>query len=367
MQKDLESIAGCFRMKGMLVSIDPYGSGHINDTHVVTRDWHGERVRYVLQRINHRVFKDPVGLMDNISRVTSHMRTVLQNEGAPDAERRCLSLVRTWDDRPLQRHGSNSYWRVYLFIEGASSHDIVETEQQAYEAAKAFGDFQRHLVSIPGARLIETIPDFHNTPKRYAQLEKAVAADTHGRATKARAEIEFARRQRPIAEVLLNLKDEGKMVERPTHNDTKLNNVLFDHVTNEGLCVIDLDTVMPGLPLWDFGDLVRSCTNPAQEDEQDLSQVVIQTPIFEALVRGYLAGAGELLTQAELDHLAFSGKLISYELGLRFLTDYLLGDVYFKTHSETHNLDRCRVQFRLVESIEQQQEAMDYTVKNLTG
>jgi aminoglycoside phosphotransferase (APT) family kinase protein len=365
MPYDLESIATHFCTEGAFVSAEACGSGHINDTYVMTCNWGGERVRYLLQRINHQVFQDPVGVMGNISRVTAHIQTVLQEQGVSDVERRCLRLVPTWEDKPVYRDESGSYWRTYLFIEGATSHDVVKTEEQAYEAAKAFGEFQKYLLDLPGQRLIETIPDFHNTPKRYAQFERALATNERGRAAKARAEIEFACRHRATADALLRLHHEGKIPERITHNDTKLNNVLLDEATNEGLCVIDLDTVMPGLGLYDIGDLVRSCTSPAKEDEQDLSQVVMQMPMFKALVRGYLVATRSFLTQAELDHLAFSGKLIALETGLRFLTDYLMGDVYFKTQHEAHNLERCRVQFGLVESIEAQQEAMNQLVKKL--
>jgi aminoglycoside phosphotransferase (APT) family kinase protein len=253
------------------------------------------------------------------------------------------------------------YWRAYRFIEGARAYDTVESSQQAYQAARAFGEFQKMLVDLPAPRLRDTIPDFHNTPKRFVAFEQAVAADESNRAVNARAEIEFAFAHQPMVGVLL----EANLPERITHNDTKFNNVLLDNATGEGLCVIDLDTVMPGLALYDFGDMVRTTTSPAMEDEQDLSQVTMQFPMFEALARGYLSSAGCFLTKEEKTHLAFAGKLITFEQGIRFLTDYLAGDRYYKVHRDRQNLDRCRTQFKLVESIEQQEEQMTLLIGKL--
>jgi Ser/Thr protein kinase RdoA (MazF antagonist) len=212
---------------------------------------------------------------------------------------------------------------------------------------------------LPSPPLAETIPDFHNTPKRFAAFEQAIADDKSNRAASVKSEIEFALSRKPIASVLLTLCERGEMPERTTHNDTKFNNVMLDKDTNEGLCVIDLDTVMPGLSLYDFGDMVRTTTSPAMEDERDLSKVEMQMPMFEALVSGYLSTAAEFLTPAERALLAFAGKLITFEQGIRFLGDYLNGDVYYKTHREGHNLDRCRTQFKLVECIERQEEQMN--------
>jgi aminoglycoside phosphotransferase (APT) family kinase protein len=237
----------------------------------------------------------------------------------------------------------------------------VESAEQAFKAARAFGEFQRQLADLPAPRLHDTIPDFHHTPKRFAALEAAIRADAAGRAKLARAEIDFALAHQPMTRVLL----EANLPERVTHNDTKFNNVMLDEATGEGICVIDLDTVMPGLALYDFGDMVRTTTSPAKEDERDLTKVTMQFPMFEALVRGYLAAAGGFLTPAEKQRLAFSGKLITFEIGIRFLTDYLAGDVYFKVHRDGHNLDRCRTQFKLVESIAQQEDAMNKLVEKL--
>jgi Ser/Thr protein kinase RdoA (MazF antagonist) len=230
---------------------------------------------------------------------------------------------------------------------------------QAFQAAKAFGEFQKHLVDLPGKRLCETIPDFHNTPKRFEAFEKALNADSQNRAKSAKAEIEFAIKHKDVSSLLLSLCKEGKIPERITHNDTKLNNVLLDDKTGEAVCVIDLDTVMPGLALYDFGDLVRTSTSPAAEDEKDLGKVKMQMHMYKALVEGYMSTAKDFLTKTEIGHLAFSGKLITLEIGLRFLTDYLSGDTYFKIHRDGHNIDRCRTQFKLVSLIEEQEEEMN--------
>jgi aminoglycoside phosphotransferase (APT) family kinase protein len=253
------------------------------------------------------------------------------------------------------------YWRAYCFIEGARTFDAVESPQQAFQAAKAFGEFQKLLVDLPAPRLHDTIPDFHNTPKRFDAFAHAVVADAANRAVNARAEIEFVFAHKPIVSLLL----EANLPERITHNDTKFNNVLLDDATGEGICVIDLDTVMPGLALYDFGDMVRTATSAAMEDEQDLSSVTMQFPMFEVLLRGYLSSAGSFLTKDEKQHLAFAGKLITFEQGIRFLADYLAGDRYYKVHREGQNLDRCRTQFKLVESIEQQEEQMNLLIGKL--
>jgi aminoglycoside phosphotransferase (APT) family kinase protein len=244
------------------------------------------------------------------------------------------------------------YWRAYLFIEKARSYDAIEAPQQAFQAASAFGRFQNLLADLPAPRLHDTIPFFHHTPKRFDALEQAIQADAANRAKLAAPEIQFALRHKAMASLLLD----AQLPERVTHNDTKLNNVMLDDKTGEGVCVIDLDTVMPGLVLNDFGDMVRTSTCPVSEDERDLSKVEMQFPMFEMLLRGYLSTAGEFLTQPEKHYLAFAGKVITFTIGLRFLTDFLAGDTYFKVHRENHNLDRCRTQFKLIESLEQQEE-----------
>jgi hypothetical protein len=349
---DIPAVARQFQISGEFVEATPYGSGHINDTYCVTFTARSARDRYIVQRINHQVFKNPPALMENVHRVTFHLAAKLAGE--TDVSRRKLTLIPGRDGHPYVLDERGNYWRAYLFIENARSYDSIESPQQAFEAAKAFGRFQKLLADLPAPRLHDTIPDFHHTPKRFAALESAIEKDVVNRAGSAKREIEFALKHKSIVSVLLD----AHLPERVTHNDTKLNNVLIDDATGEGVCVIDLDTVMPGLALYDFGDMVRTAVSPAKEDERDLSKVKMQMPMFEALACGYMAAASGFLTKAEKSFLAFSGKLITFEIGLRFLTDFLSGDSYFKVHRENHNLDRCRTQFKLVESILQQEEEM---------
>jgi Ser/Thr protein kinase RdoA (MazF antagonist) len=357
----LRDLAAAFQFQGEVSAFAPFGNGHINDTYLVTCQAAGAPVRYTLQRINRQVFRSPAAVMENIVRVTAHLAAQLA--GAPDCDRRALTLVSARDGSNWHEDAQGETWRAYRFIENARSYETATSVDQAFQAAQAFGRFQQQLASLPAPRLNETIPHFHHTPKRFAVLEQAIAADAKGRAKLARQEIEFALARRSIAGVLL----EANLPERITHNDTKFNNVLLDDATGESLCVIDLDTVMPGLALYDFGDMVRTTTSPAAEDEQDLSKVTMQFPLFEALVRGYLSAAGEFLTKSEKKFLAFSGKLITFETGIRFLADHLNGDTYFKIHREGHNLDRCRTQFKLVEAIERQEDEMNRLVEKIAG
>lgn len=361
MSKDIQAagVAREFQIAGEVLSATPYGSGHINDTYCAVFLQANAHIRYILQRINTRIFRNPVALMENIQRVTSHLAAQMEDE--PDSTRRVLTLIPVRDGQPWHMDKEGGYWRAYRFIERAHTYDAVESTQQAFQAGKAFGRFQQLLATLPAPRLHATIPDFHNTPKRFNAFEQALAADAAGRAALAKPEIDFAFAHQSMDGVLLN----ANLPERVTHNDTKLNNVMIDDETGEGICVIDLDTVMPGLAPYDFGDMVRTTTSPALEDEQDLSRVTMQFPMFEALLRGYLSSAGSFLTKGEKQLLAFSGKLITFEIGIRFLTDYLAGDAYFKVHREAHNLHRCRTQFKLVESIERQEEQMNRLINEL--
>jgi len=356
MNFDLEQIFRNFDIDGHFVTATPCGNGHINDTFAAVIKQQGKLVRYVFQRLNHLIFADPASLMENFRRVTQHQQLKYKNE--PDAERRSLILILTRDSESHYRDKHGNFWRCCVFVEKATTYDVVETPAQAYQAAKSFGRFQKDLVDLPGERLFETIPDFHNTPKRFMNLKTAIEADLYNRAASVKEEIVFALDHEPITRVLLDLSASGEIPERITHNDTKLNNLFIDDESGEGICVIDLDTVMPGLVLYDFGDLVRTATSPAAEDEKDLSKVTMQMHMYEALHKGYMSSAGEFLTPAEKSHLAFAGKLMTFETGIRFLTDYLEGDVYFKIHRPEHNLDRSRTQFKLMASIEEQEEAM---------
>ena len=359
--RHLHAVAAQFQFRGEAVAFVPYGNGHINDTYLVTCNGSGAPVRYILQHINRHVFHSPAVVMQNIERVTAHLAAQLAQ--GPDRARRALTLVPARDGSNWYVDADGETWRAYSFIENARSYETATSVEQAFQAAEAFGRFQQQLASLPSPRLHETIPDFHHTPKRFAALQQAIAADAKGRAKLAQPEIDFALAHESITSVLL----QASLPERITHNDTKFNNVLLDDATGESLCVVDLDTVMPGLALYDFGDMVRTTTSPAAEDERDLSKVAMQFPLFEALVRGYLSAAGGFLTETEKKFLAFSGKLITFEVGIRFLADYLAGDTYFKIHREGHNLDRCRTQFRLVESIELKEERMNRLVESIAG
>jgi hypothetical protein len=300
--------------------------------------------------------------MENVQRVTAHANRRAAESGDPDASRRALTLVPTRAGSSCHRDEQGGWWRCYFFVERARTYDVVKTPQQAAAAARGFGEFQRLLVDLPGKRLNETIPHFHDTRRRFEALQRAIATDAKGRAAEARDDIKFALAQEPLVDVLLDLQRRGEIPERVTHNDAKLNNVMLDDATQEAVCVIDLDTVMPGVALNDFGDMVRSATNSAAEDERDLAQVEARLPIFEGLVEGYLGAARSFLNEAEVAHLVVSGRVITFEIGIRFLTDFLEGDVYFKTKRAGHNLDRARNQFAVLRSLDAQRSKMEAMV-----
>jgi len=361
---DIRAITALFDMRADFVEALGFGSGHINDTYCAWCDQAGQRVRFVVQRINHKVFKQPGHLMENVARVTSHALAALQAQGHPEAHRRTLTCIPSMEGKPYATDAHGNFWRVYPFIERARGHDELETNEQAYQVARAFGEFQKLAATLGGERLHETIPDFHHTPKRLEALEAAIAADTTGRAAAVATEIAFVRARAADCPRITDLIAAGAIPERITHNDTKLNNVLLDDVTAEGVCVIDLDTTMPGSALYDFGDMVRTAAPTTREDDVEPKHIGIRLDRFEALVKGYLSSA-TFLNEAELDHLAFSGKLLTLECGMRFLTDYLRGDVYFKTHRPGHNLDRCRNQFAFVKAIEANLGTLEMIVRKL--
>ncbi len=358
---NLKAIANLFDLRADYVYGAPYGSGHINDTYRIEVDQAGLRVSYILQRVNSNVFKQPIPLMENVLRVTTEALRVLQAEGCKDAYRRTLTLVPAKDGKAYAQDAEANVWRVYTFIDRARTYDMIENPQQCVEVARAFGNFQKLGANLPGAPLFETIPDFHNTTKRFATFKNAVAEDPIGRAKTVQKEIDWFLEREADCHKVVNYLASGELPVRVTHNDTKLNNVMLDDVTGEGICVIDLDTTMPGSSLYDFGDMIRTSTSPAAEDEKDTSLVTMRMEYFEALAKGYCEAA-TFLTPLEKELLPFSGKLLTMECGMRFLTDYLLGDTYFKIHRPEHNLDRTRTQIALVESIENQMEAMQTVV-----
>ncbi len=357
-EEQLQEISKQFQIYGEILHAETCKIGHINETYSATYRQGGTKVRYIHQKINQTVFRDPICLMSNVVRVTRHIRQKLEQLNATDITRRCLTIVPTRKGDSFYRNGNGECWRTFVFVEGVQTFECVQTPPQAFEAGKAFGHFQSLLVDLPGERLVETIPDFHNARKRFAALQKAVEDDHLNRAEAAKKEIDFALKHEAVVDVILNALAKKKIPERVTHNDTKFNNVMLDVESGEAMCVVDLDTVMPGCALYDFGDMVRTTTSPTLEDERDLSKVRMQMPMFKKLAEGYLSTAGQFLTKAEKSYIAFAGKLITFTIGLRFLTDHLAGDTYFRIHRPSHNLDRARTQFKLVESIEQQEEAM---------
>lgn len=331
---------------------ESYGNGHINDTYLISGK------QYILQRINTDVFKKPDEVMENIVSITSFLRNeIAKNGGNPDRE--TMTVVPTVDGKNYYMAPSGNCYRVYKFISNAVSYDIVENPNQLYEAARAFGKFQKLLSGFPANKLHETILRFHDTYKRFCDLKNAAAADVMHRAASVADELEFAYKFEDETKIICDLMRSGEIPTRVTHNDTKLNNVMLEAGTDKGLCVIDLDTVMPGSLLFDYGDALRTGAATAPEDEKDLSKMHFDLTLFEAFTKGFLEEMGDSITKKETELLAFSAKIITYECGIRFLTDYLCGDTYFKTKYPEHNLDRTRTQFKLVSEIEQKTPEMN--------
>lgn len=348
----LQEVLDAFRFGGQVAGALRYGQGHINDTFCVyVQQEEGGAKRSILQRINTDTFRDPAGLMENIVGVTDYLRRIIQEKGG-DPERETITVVRTKNGENLFTDSTGGVWRAYRFVEDTVCLQQVQTPEQFYQSAWAFGNFQRLLADYPAHTLHETIPKFHDTRDRYKKFEKALEADVCGRAVEVQAEIRFVREHQADCAVLMDLLESGKLPLRVTHNDTKLNNVLLDKKTGCGLCVIDLDTVMPGLSLNDFGDSIRFGANHSAEDEPDLSLVNFDLELFEIYTKGFLGAAGDALTAREKEMLPWGAKLMTLECGMRFLTDYLEGDHYFKTHRPGQNLDRCRTQFKLVRDME---------------
>ena len=347
-----------------LTELIPYGSGHINDTYRVTFEKDQKVQRFILQRMNTNIFREPEALMENIIGVTSWLKKkIIENGG--DVSRETLNLVPAKDKKMYFVDSEGGYWRAYLFIEGATSYDQVKNKNDFYESAVSFGHFQRLLADYPAQTLHETIPDFHNTADRMEKFKVAVRADKCGRAAEVQEEIQFVLEREDLANLLCSMQKEGRLPLRVTHNDTKLNNIMIDDVTGKGICVIDLDTVMPGLSVNDFGDSIRFGASTAAEDERDLSKVSCSMELFEIYARGFLEGCAGKLTDAEVEMLPEGAMTMTFECGMRFLTDYLEGDTYFKIHREKHNLDRCRTQFKLVKDMEEKLPEMKKIIAGL--
>ena len=357
----LRAIMEQFQVYGDFQSGELYGNGHINDTYRVLYHLAGRPVHYLLQRINHVIFKKPLEVQENIQRVTQHLLRGYREKGCADASRRTRVIIPTRRQELALHWEDGTWWRVFIFIEEVETVEVMQTPEQAFLVGQAFAGFQNQLADLPAPRLHETIPHFHNTVKRYEAFQAALHADAFNRAREVRPEIAFFEARAERCGRLLKRHEKGELPERITHNDTKLNNILLDTVTGEGVCVIDLDTVMPGLALYDFGDMCRTGTAAAAEDEQDLGKVRCRLEMFAALTRGYCSAA-RFLVPAEKEELAFSAQLITLTIGLRFLTDFLSGDTYFRIHRPGHNLDRCRTQQQMVLSMERQADEMERLV-----
>lgn len=347
----LQEVVEQFDFPEALEGCIPFGSGHINDTYRLTFVQEDRQEHYILQKMNKDIFKKPVELMENIVGVTSWLKQKIQEKGG-DVRRETLTVVSTRTGKSYYMASDGEYWRAYLFIEGASSFDRVEKADDFYQSAVAFGRFQGLLADYPAETLHETIENFHNTVDRFKKFQAALAADACGRAAGVQKEIQFVLSKEPLTHVLCDRQESGELPLRVTHNDTKLNNIMIDNKTGRGICVIDLDTVMPGLSVNDFGDSIRFGASTAAEDEKDLNRVSLDLELYEIYVKGFIEGCGGALTEAELNMLPMGAILMTFENGMRFLTDYLEGDHYFKIHREGHNLDRCRTQFKLVEDME---------------
>ena len=342
-----------FSLDSKPISCERYGCGHINVTYLVVTE---SGRRYILQKINNNIFKDVPGLMGNIAAVTKYLRKIISDP------RGVLTLVPTTDGADYLEFEDGSFWRVYDFVEQSLCLQAPESADDFYQSAVAFGTFQQQLKDFPAETLCEVIPNFHNTVDRYRIFKEALEADVCGRAASVKDEIEFALAREQEAGTLVNMLAEGKLPLRVTHNDTKLNNVMLDEATHKPLCVIDLDTTMPGLSLYDFGDSIRFGAATAAEDEKDLSKMVMDLGLYETYTKGFLSACPGL-TENERDMLPMGAKLMTLECGVRFLTDYLSGDTYFRTHYEGQNLDRCRTQFKLVADMESKWDEMKRIVK----
>ena len=362
-EKLLKEVIDQFDFVGEVIQIRPYGSGHINDTYLVEfKIKHMGVVPIILQRMNINIFKNPVQLMENILNVTTFLRKKIIQYGG-DPERETLTVILNKNGKPYCQDSEGHYWRGYHFIAGATSYDEVKTDEDFYQSGLAFGKFQSLLSDFPAHTLYETIPDFHNTRARLEVFKKAVEEDIMNRAQDVQKEIQFILQREELANQLVSMQENQELPLRVTHNDTKLNNILIDDKTHQGLCIVDLDTVMPGLAVNDFGDSIRFGASTALEDEKDLSKVHCDMHLYEVYTKGFIQGCQGQLTLAEMKALPLGAKVMTFECGIRFLTDYLQGDTYFKIQYPSQNLDRCRTQLKLVEDMEKKWEEMNCIVE----
>lgn len=360
----LTEVLNAFDFGNPVVGAMPYGHGHINHTYCVHTQPDDDSCKcFILQRVNSDVFHNMDHLMENISRVTDYLVKKIQESGG-DPERETLSILRTKTGETYYTDSEGGAWRIFPFIENTICYQTAETPELFEASAYAFGNFQHLLSEYPADTLHEIIPNFHNTEDRLMKLKDAISRDIKGRVAECRTEIAFVMERETDCSIALQAQRDGILPLRVTHNDTKLNNVLIDKKTGAGICVIDLDTTMPGLAINDFGDSIRFGANHSAEDEKDLSKVNFDLDLYEVYTRGFLAGADGILTEGELKYLPWGAKLMTLECGIRFLTDYLEGDTYFRTHYPKQNLYRCRTQFKLVKDMEEHFQAMHDIVAN---
>ncbi len=364
-EHDLKQVFSKFAVEGDFAGAQFLKVGHINDTYLVESNRNGSREQFIFQRINHFVFRDPERLMANFEKITRHIRAKLETTPGRNPDRETLNLLYARSGGCFYVSPDGEYWRAYRFVGDVHIVNVATKPEEAFEAGRAFGCFQKLLSDLDASSLHETIPFFHHTPRRFARFKGVLENDSHGRAREAQDAVAFAFEREPMTAVVTDALTEGRLPLRITHNDTKINNVLFDNRTGQAICVIDLDTTMPGSSLYDFGDMVRTTTSFAAEDERDLVKVKLELEMFRALADGYLDEAKDFLTSQERDLLVFSGRLITFTIGLRFLTDFLEGDVYFRIHRPGQNLDRARAQFALVRSMENLETAMDDCLRTL--
>lgn len=363
MEPNLKEIFEQFTAEGTYLSGEPYGCGHIHDTfRVETAEKDADN--YILQRLNNKIFKNIPELQNNIERVTVHLKNRLEAIPGSDIKRECLQLIPAHDGKSWIVDRDAKFWRMYIFISNHRSYNVVDTTDKAFEGGKAIGRFQAMLSDMPGGPLFETIPRFHDIESRLDIFNLKIKEDPKKRVSSVRDEIDQFLQRAEEMKIILKLGKEGKIPSRITHNDTKFNNILLDE-NDKALCVIDLDTVMPGYVHYDFGDAIRTVTNTSTEDEKDLSKVVMDINLFKAYAKGYLSETGDTLNAVEKEYLAFAPRLITYTIALRFLTDFIDGDNYFKIHTELHNLYRAKAQLKLVMSMEEQYGEMQKIIKDL--
>jgi Ser/Thr protein kinase RdoA (MazF antagonist) len=363
----LTAIISRFAVSGAIVKTERFGPGLINDTYLCELREEDALRKYILQRINTSVFKHPEQVMANVEAVTTHIAGRLRAEGVLNPSAITPALIHTRNGQSFHRDDAGAYWRVFHFIESGTVFDMVRDDKHAYEIGRCLGRFQALVADMEPAALHDTLPGFHHTPRYLMEYDDALAADVKQRAAEVEAERSFVTRRRSLAPLLADLVNSKQIPLRVVHNDPKVNNIMIRIDTDEALCMLDLDTVMPGIVHFDFGDCVRSVANPAGEDAQDLGTVALDLSLFESITSGYLREAGVFLVRKEIETLPVSVKIITFELGLRFLADYLRGDTYFKITHPTHNLYRARVQFKLLESIEAAEDRMAEMVARLSA